>query len=395
MNSIYIYRIYMGFILSFVFSSPASSIDIQSYSGSVSVTPAGTPIFANSDDHKPLQKYNPDGSVNNYVWVDRQNRVLSQSLIFTPINSHLGREIKLCKVGSALMDCSNELKVTSFPLRQNRNLTRSARYITPFDSVWDYSSQFDENILLMSATSISTTTSFTYTGQPDNGPLPIGLIPRITDQDGNALVSLHIPLSASYSDFDVSYDAQVNLGLDTQIINFCPDLLVTDTFPPTISSDNKCISRLLRDGDIENSHSTYFYPPSPAQFDALFSHVSFTQTEDVTFNNESKVFVSAPRIDNSGQNLLEQYCSSIGDNIVPLDQSGMEVFASSGDFSPDNLWPGSTGYWTNQNDDSHPWNSFIPNGMGVVGGLTLQSGIPEYSAGANSYYRGFFVCKKL
>lgn len=385
----------MGFILSFVFSSSASSIDIQSYSGSVSVTPVGTPIFANSDDHKPLQKYNPDGSVNNYVWVDRQNRVLSQSLIFTPINTHQGREIKLCKVSSDRMDCSNELKVTSFPLRQNRNLTRSARYITPFDSVWDYSSQFDENILLISATSISTTTSFTYTGQPDNGPLPIGLIPRITDQDGNALVSLHIPINAPYADFDLSSDLDVNLGNNTQIVTFCPDLLVTDTFPPTITSDTKCISRLLRDGDIENNNSTYFYPPSPEQFNALFPHITFKQNERVTFGVEEKTFVSAPRIDDNGNNLLEQYCSSIGENIMPLSQNEMEQFANSNQFTPGNFWPGSTGYWTNQNDDNHSWASLIPNGMGVVGGLTLSSGNTEFSSGANTYYRGFYVCKKV
>lgn len=287
------------------------------------------------------------------------------------------------------MNCSNTLRVIS---SRNRNV-RSV--IPPFNMNWDYNSQFDENVILMSATSFSTTTSFTYSGQTANGPMPIGLIPRITDQNGLDLISMHLPLNASYADFDVSFDAQVNLGPQTQIINFCPDLLVTDTFPPTISSNNKCISKLLRDGDIENSNSTYFYPPSPAQFNALFPNVNFIQTENVTSNNQSKSFVLAPRIDNSGNNLLEQYCSAIGNNIVPLNQSEMEIFANSNDFNPGDFWPGTTGYWANQDDLNHPWASLIPGGMGVVGGLTLPSGNPEFSSGSNSYYRGFYVCKAI
>jgi hypothetical protein len=93
--------------------------------------------------------------------------------------------------------------------------------------------------------------------------------------------------------------------------------------------------------------------------------------------------------------LLEQYCSAIGNNIVPLNQSEMEIFANSNDFTPGDFWPGTTGYWTNQNDLNHPWASLIPGGMGVVGGLTLPSGNPEFSSGSNSYYRGFYVCKAI
>lgn len=380
---------YASLIMALTFSSTALSMDIKSYTGSSNVTPIGVPIFANGNNGQPLQKYNQNGTVNNYAWIDQKNRVLSRNLVFTPKNQHNGRRVKLCKVNSTSMNCSNTLRVIS---SGNRNV-RSV--ISPFNINWDYNSQFDENVILMSATSFSTTTSFTYSGQTANGPMPIGLIPRITDQNGIDLISMHLSLSASYADFDVSFDAPVNLGPQTQIINFCPDLLVTDTFPPTISSNSKCISKLLRDGDIENSNSTYFYPPSPAQFNALFPHVNFIQTENVTSNSQSKSFVLAPRIDDSGNNLLEQYCSAIGNNIVPLNQSEMEIFANSNDFTPGDFWPGTTGYWTNQNDLNHPWASLIPGGMGVVGGLTLPSGNPEFSSGSNSYYRGFYVCKAI
>lgn len=390
------YKQYTGLILALAFSSSASAIDIQSYSGSLTETPAGTPIFANGNDGQPLQKYNPDSSVNHYVWVDKLNNVLSQSLIFTPKSTHIGSEVKLCQVNNDQMNCSNELEVINSKMISSGNdRNRALRSITPFESVWSYSSQFDDDILLISTASFSTTTHFTYSGQQTSGPLPIGLIPRITDQDGNALVSLHVPMNPTYSDFDFTFIANVNLGAGTQIVNFCPDLLVTDTFPPTLSSDSKCISKLLRDGDIESNNSNYFYPPSPAQFDALFPNVNFTQTETVTFNGESKNFVSAPRIDDSGVNLLDSYCRAIGENIVPLDQNEMEAFANSSDFVPGNFWPGTTGYWTNQNDNTHPWATLIPGGMGVVGGLTLPSGTPEFASGSNSYYRGFYICKKL
>lgn len=383
-----------GAVLALAFSSSALSIDIESYSGSSRVIPAGTPIFASGNDNKPLQKYNRNGSVNNYVWVDQRNRVLSRNLIFTPQSRHVGKRVKLCKVKSNRMSCSNKLRVTSTRTISKRQ-ARSARTITPFDTVWNYSSQFNDDILFTSSTSISVTTNFIYSGQPNSGPLPVGLVPRVTDQDGNALVSLHIPINAPYAGFNLSSDLDINLGNNTQVVNFCPDLLVTDTFPPTITSDSKCISKSLRDGDIEDNNSTYFYPPSPDQFNALFPHVTFKKNERVTSGSKHKTFVSAPRIDDNGINLLEQYCSSIGENIVPLSQSEMEVFANSSEFSPGNYWPGSTGYWTNQSDNNHSWASAIPNGMGIVGGLTLSSGNTEFSSGANSYYRGFYVCKKV
>lgn len=385
-----------GVILALTVSSSAFAIDIESYSGSSSVTPAGVPIFASGSDNKPLQKYNLNGSVNNYVWLDQRNKVLSHSLIYSPRNNLIGKRVKLCKVSSNRMDCSNSLRVTSAnaATQSPRSaMTRGARMIAPFNAFWNYSSQFSDEILLTSSNTVNTVTNFTYTGAGNSGPLPTGLVPRITDQDGVALVSLHVPINEGYSDFTITNSAQVNLGAGTQVINFCPDLLVTDTFPPVITDDSKCVSRMLRDGDLETANSTYFYPPSPAQFKALFPNVSFKQTETVTSGSQTKTFVSGPRIDNSGNNLLEQYCRSIGNNIVPLDQNEMEVFANSSEFTPGNFWPTTTGYWTNVDDTAHPW-SFIPGGMGVVGGLTLPSGNTEFSSGANSYYRGYFVCKK-
>ncbi|MCZ4294422.1 hypothetical protein [Vibrio sinaloensis] len=373
-------------------SSSAFAIDIESYSGSSSVTPAGVPIFASGSDNQPLQKYNQNGSVNNYVWLDQRNKVLSRDLIYSPRNNLIGKRVKLCKVNRNRMNCSNQLRVTSANASPQSRMSPMARSITPFETFWNYSSQFSDDILLTSSSTINTITNFTFTGLGNSGPRPTGLIPRITDQNGTSLVSLFVPINEGYSDFTITNSAQVFLGT-TQVINFCPDLLVTDTFPPVITNDSKCVSRMLRDGDLETDNSTYFYPPSPAQFNALFPSVTFKQTETVTSGSQTKTFVSGPRIDNSGNNLLEKYCSSIGNNIVPLDQNEMEVFANSSEFTPGNFWPTTTGYWTNVDDTTHPW-SFIPGGMGVVGGLTLPSGNAEFESGSNSYYRGYFMCKK-
>lgn len=375
-------------LASIAFSFPAySAINIESYSGSNVQTPSGVPIFASNSRGKHLNKYTRNGSMNNYTWLDNNNRALSDNLVFTPTIQHIGKRVRLCKINGTGVECSNELRITRAPA------TRNNRALPLFTDNWDYENKFTDNFVFNDETELKVSTHYDYNGPANatSGPAPTLTLARITDvATGSDLVSLAPSSEAPrviYADHPVNFTLNINYGT-TALIKFCTTIFATDTFPVKYENPDKCKIRTVRDGDKEGSDTTYFYPPTPAQFSSLFPNVTFKNNESV---GDSTTYTSGPRVTSGHENLLSEYCSSIGTDVDPLNENDLVSFLSSDSY--DDTWPESTAYWTNVTDNTEPFASVVPLGMGIVAAVTTGNNV-ESSASPNAYYRGFYVCKK-
>lgn len=365
-----------------------AEMEIESYLGSRDETPVGIPILS-SPENGLIKKYNDDGSVNQFAWIDGHGKVQSDNLFFVPNNSLRGNTIKLCKIDNVNMECSNELAVVP---NVRQGMTRSN--VLSFEDYWTFSNNFTDDFILNSATTVNTKATFTYKG-PLNvtfGPRPTGMFRALF----NGSVALTTPqmeeLNASYATFEHERAFTTDLKTsNVKLIGLCSALLVTEATEGYVTPP-KCEERLVRDSDIETDDTVYFYPPSPEQFLALFPSETFKQTETVTFNGKAKQYVYGPRARGS-DNLLATYCDAIGEDIKPMTENEMLVFANSDTFNQS--WPGITGYWTKDNGTVQTWwGNSVPGGSGIVGILTASNSNPTFTPAANSYYRGFFVCKK-
>jgi len=386
-----------------IFSYPAySGIKIESYSGSKSKTAAGAPILASNSNGEHLNRFTRNGNLNNYTWVDQKNRVLSQNLVFTPTNRDIGKKVKLCKVKGTSITCSNKLRITSptqtVSTRSISTRSISTRTVGSFASNWTYENKLTDNLIFDNDTQLEVRADYEYTGPTNatSGPIPTMTLARVIDVATNSdlisLTPLNTNPNTSYSDHSFPFTFNINYG-NTSLIRFCTTVMVSESLPAFVSEAAKCVERMVRDSDIENSNSTFFYPPSPSQFNSLFPTVTFKNNESVTQagSNPDKQYTLGPRVATGHSNLLSEYCSSIGPGIVPLSENELITFLSSSNF--DNTWPNKTSYWTNATDNTEPLASAVPSGMGIVAGSTTGGNV-ESSAAANAYYRGFYVCKK-
>ncbi|MCZ4294424.1 hypothetical protein [Vibrio sinaloensis] len=364
-----------------------ASIQIESYLGSLETTPIDVPIIA-WDNEEPLSRYTHDGELKRYIWLDNENQYLSENLFFIPRKELLGKEVRLCEAKNRSMDCSNQLTVTN-PSLNNRSYRRS----TPLSSLWQYQNTFESNIIYSYGVEWDVKTSFHFTGSAHtiSGPMPWSVGVRVVDvATGSDLVFIPptYPNPGTYSDFEATFSINANLG-DATMIRLCSVIFAIETVPPLVIDNEKCVEKMVRDSDIESENSIYFYPPSAAQYQALFNEVLFKNTTSVVHGNKIKQYILGPRIYGNNNNLLVKYCDAIGEGVRPLNEEELTRFLESDTF--DSTWPKNTGYWTNENDDTPPWSATILNGAGVVGGVMPDNNV-QLSSAPNSYYRGFYIC---
>ncbi|TMX47432.1 hypothetical protein [Vibrio sp. Hep-1b-8] len=379
----------LSIVTSLVMSSSLSyaAMEIESYLGSREETPVGIPILS-SPENGPIKKYNDDGSVNQFAWIDSSGQVQSDNLFFAPSHKLRGKTIKLCNIDNVNMECSNELTVVP-NIRQR--MTRSN--VLNFEEYWDFSNQFTDDFILDSATTVNTKATFTYKG-PVNasaGPKPVGIL-RALFNGNTALTTAQLEeLTPSYATFEHERAFTTDLKTNNvELLGLCSSVVLTDATVGYFTPE--CDERLVRDSDIETNDTVYFYPPSPEQFSALFPSETMKKIESVTHNGKTKQYVYAPRA-RGNNNLLEAYCDAIGEAAKPMTESEMLAFASSQTFNQS--WPGSTGYWTKDTAILNTWwSNAIPGGNGIVGILTALNANPTFTPAANSYYHGFFACKK-
>lgn len=362
------------------FYSSAQALEIYQLDGSQQQAAAGMPILV-SDNGNPIYHHNTEGQINNYIWVDQHDSLLFKGVYFVPSREDAGKNVRLCLIeNDNVSQCSNSLDIGDELSPQSSS---SAVNIRDFWSLSD--TLLKEGEILSSDTYVDVATDIDYVG---NEP--------IEDNDANtpSFTNLYYTLFSGATPLisPTPYQGfEHDISMATQRVSSMTDVTLTEVSEVTLCSSglasvgenpyyesSSCDSRLVRKvvGDGE-----WILPPTKDEFESLFSGNDFKS--EMVGDIE---YVANNRIGVDGDNIVEQYCTSVAGNARPASSAELVEFAESGDF--DDAWPGFTNYWTNE----------VVEGPSELPGITwantvAMSGSNTIQAAPSETYFGFMICR--